>query len=66
MEAINRAFGDGIGRAKSTGKDYKEILTSKVRGGCIVTAEHDLNSQQSSALRYVTVKVESDSINTDR
>ena len=25
MEAINRAFGDGIGRAKSTVKDYKEI-----------------------------------------
>lgn len=64
MEAINRAFGDGIGRAKSTGKDYKEISRSKVRGGCIVTAEHDLNSQQSSALRYVTVKIESDSIDT--
>ena len=64
MEALNRAFGDGIGRAKSTGKDYKEISRSKVRGGCIVTAEHDLNSQQSSALRYVTVKIESDSIDS--
>lgn len=63
-ETLNRAFGDGIGRAKSTGKDYKEISRSKVRGGCIVTAEHDLKSQQSSALRYVTVKIESDSIDS--
>ena len=64
FEDINRAFGDGIGRAKATGKDYKENLKSEVRGGCIVTAEHDLNSQQSSALRYISVTIDNNSIDT--
>lgn len=65
FEDILRAFGEGIGRAKSAGKDFKEIIRTKVQGGCIVTAEHDLDSQQSSALRYVSVPIESESINTD-
>ncbi|MBR4152006.1 MAG: hypothetical protein IKT98_03530 [Selenomonadaceae bacterium] len=64
FEDILRAFGEGIGRAKSAGKDFKEIMRTKVQGGCIVTAEHDLESQQSSTLRYVSVPLESDSINT--
>ena len=38
---------------------------TKVQGGCIVTAEHDLDSQQSSALRYVSVPIESESVDTD-
>ena len=65
FEDILRAFGEGIGRAKSAGKDFKEIIRTKVQGSCIVTAEHDLESQQSSALRYVSVPIESESINTD-
>lgn len=65
FEDILRAFGEGIGRAKSASKDFKEIIRTKVQGGCIVTAEHDLDSQQSSALRYVSVPLESESINTD-
>ena len=65
FEDILRAFGEGIGRAKSAGKDFKEIIRTKVQGGCIVTAEHDLESQQSSALRYVSVPIESKSIDTD-
>ena len=65
FEDILRAFGEGIGRAKSAGKDFKEIIRTKVQGGCIVTAEHDLDSQQSSALRYVSVSIESESIDTD-
>ena len=65
FEDILRAFGEGIGRAKSAGKDFKEIIRTKVKGGCIVTAEHDLESQQSSALRYVSVPIESESIDTD-
>jgi len=65
FEDILRAFGEGIGRVKSAGKDFKEIIRTKVQGGCIVTAEHDLDSQQSSALRYVSVPIESESIDTD-
>ena len=65
FEDILRAFGENIGRAKSGGKDFKEIMRTKVRGGCIITAEHDLESQQSSLLRYVSVSFESDSINTE-
>ena len=64
FEDILRVFGDGIGRAKSAGKDFNDIVRTKVRGGCIVTAEHDLNSQQSSTLRYISVNVEKDSIDT--
>ena len=60
-----RAFGEGIGRAKSAGKDFKEIIRTKVQGGCIVTAEHDLDFQQSSTLRYVSVPIESESIDTE-
>lgn len=65
FEDILRAFGEGIGRAKSAGKDFKDIIRTKVQGGCIVTAEHDLDSQQSSALRYVSVPIESESIDTE-
>ena len=65
FEDILKAFGEGIGRAKSAGKDFKEIIRTKVQGGCIVTAEYDLDSQQSSALRYVSVPIESESIDTD-
>ncbi|MBR1419557.1 MAG: hypothetical protein IJ575_00645 [Selenomonadaceae bacterium] len=64
FEDILRAFGEGIGRAKSAGKDFNEIIRTKVQGGCIVTAEHDLESQQSSALRYVSIPLENDSIDT--
>lgn len=64
FEDILRTFGDGIGRAKSAGKDYNDLVRTKVRGGCIVTAEHDLNPQQSSALRYISVNIEKDSIDT--
>lgn len=64
FEDLLRAFGENIGRAKSAGKDFKEIIRTKVQGGCIVTAEHDLELQQSSALRYVSVPLESDSIDT--
>ena len=52
-------------RRYSAGKDFKEIIRTKVQGGCIVTAEHDLDSQQSSALRYVSVPLESESLDTD-
>ena len=65
FEDILRTFGEGIGRAKSAGKDFKEIIRTKVQGGCIVTAEHDLDSQQSGALRYVSVPLKSESIDTD-
>lgn len=65
FEDILRTFGDGIGRAKSAGKDYNDLVRTKVRGGCIVTAEHDLNPQQSSALRYISVNIEKDSIDTN-
>ena len=65
FEDILRAFGEGIGRAKSAGKDFKEIIRTKVQGGCIFTTEHDLDSQQSSALRYVSVPIESESIDAD-
>ena len=65
FEDILRAFGEGIGRAKSAGKDFKEIIRTKVQGGCIVTAEHDLDLQQSSALRYVSIPIESESIDTE-
>ena len=65
FEDILRAFGEGIGRAKSAGKDFKEIIRTKVQGGCIVTAEHDLDFQQSSTLRYVSVPIESESIDTE-
>ena len=63
FEQILRPFGDGIGRAKSTGKGAKKILKTRVRGGCIVTAESDLNNQQSSMLRSVTVNIEKAKIN---
>ena len=52
-------------RRYSAGKDFKEIIRTKVQGGCIVTAKHDLDSQQSSALRYVSVPLESESLDTD-
>lgn len=65
FEDILRTFGESIGRAKSAGKDFKEIVRTKVQGGCIVTAEHDLESQQSSTLRYVSVLLENDPINTE-
>ena len=64
FEVIIRVFGDGIGRAKSTGKDYKENIQAKVRGGCIVTAEHNPNAQQSSTLRYVTSELGNGTIDT--
>jgi hypothetical protein len=60
FEKILRAFGDGIGRAKS-GPTFNEIEQVPVCGGCIVTAEHDLESQQSSALRCVSVHVNRES-----
>ena len=60
FEKILRAFGDGVGRAKS-GPSFNEIEQISVCGACIVTAEHDLEAQQSSALRCVTVAVTRDS-----
>lgn len=65
FEDILRAFGDEIGRAKSAGANYGEIVRTHVRGGCIVTAENTPNAQQSSALRYVVLKFYPDSIDTD-
>ena len=65
FELILRAFGDTIGRAKSAGKDFNDIVRTVVRGGCIVTAENQLGSQQSSVLRYVTIKIDHDSIDTN-
>ena len=62
FEVLTRVFGDGIGRAKATGKDYKENIQAKVRGGCIVTAEHSPNAQQSSTLRYVVNEIGKDAI----
>ena len=62
FEVLTRVFGDGIGRAKATGKDYKENIQAKVRGGCIVTAEHSPNAQQSSTLRYVVNELGKDVI----
>lgn len=64
FEVLTRVFGDGIGRAKATGKDYKENIQAKVRGGCIVTAEHSPNAQQSSTLRYVVNEIGKDAIDT--
>jgi len=60
FEKVLRAFGDGIGRAKS-GPTFNEIEQVPVCGACIVTAEHDLESQQSSALRCVSIHVTRDS-----
>ena len=65
FEEILRAFGDTIGRAKSGGMEFNSIRRSKVRGGCIITSEHDLDTQQSSTLRYITLSIDSDSIRTD-
>lgn len=64
FEDILRAFGDEIGRAKSAGANYGEIVRTRVRGGCIVTAENTPNAQQSSALWYVVLKFYPDSIDT--
>lgn len=64
FEEILRAFGDGVGRAKSGGTEFNALRRTKVRGGCIVTAEHELDSQQSSVLRYVSLQMGSDSIDS--
>ena len=65
FEEILRAFGDTVGRAKSGGTEFNTIRRSKVRGGCIVTAEQNLDSQQSSTLRYITLSVGKNSIDSD-
>lgn len=58
---VLRVFGDGIGRAKAvTGPDTPNFTgTEQIieRGGCLVTGEHPLNSQQSSNLRTLMVLV---------
>lgn len=64
FEEILRAYGDEVGRAKSGGKNFGDLVRTKVRGGCIVTAENMLESQQSSTLRYITLRLEKDSIDS--
>ena len=65
FEDIIRAFGDEVGRAKACGSNFEEIVRTKVRGSCIVTAENQPDSQQSSALRYVTLRFEPNSIDPE-
>ena len=62
LENIIRAFGDEVGRAKSGGAQHSDIIRSQVCGGCIVTSENVLETQQSSTLRYVTLRFEPNSI----
>lgn len=62
FETILRCFGDNIAKAKSNSTANK-IQQFTVRGGCIITAENDLPTQQSSALRCLTVKVNNNSFN---
>lgn len=66
FEDIIRCFGDEVGRARSCGANYSDIMRTQVRGACIVTAEEPLDSQQSSALRYITLRFETDSIDPNK
>ena len=65
FENILRTFGDGVSRAKSN-KRSDGIERSDVCGGAVVTAESDLNSQQSSRLRYLTVPVDNSSFDSEK
>lgn len=62
FETVLRCFGDNIAKAKSNVTADK-IQQFPVRGGCIITAENNLPSQQSSALRLLVVKVNNESFN---
>lgn len=64
LEDLLRPYGDGIGRAKSY-KAATKILKTRVRGGCIVTAESSLNQQQSSVFRTVTVMTDKTKVNLE-
>lgn len=61
FEFIDRTFGDGIGRGKTINQG-KEVVKTKVRGGCIVTSEHILNHQASSTVRCLHLFLEKTSI----
>ena len=65
FENLLRTFGDGVSRAKSN-KRSDGIERSDVCGGAVVTAESDLNSQQSSRLRYLTVPVDNSSFDSEK
>lgn len=64
FENVLRCFGDGVGRSKSDAT-FNQLESISVLGGCVITAEQDLGSQQSSALRYVTTKVNRDSFDSN-
>lgn len=65
FENLLRTYGDGVSRAKSN-KRSDGIERSEVCGGAVVTAESDLNTQQSSRLRYLTVPVDATSFDSEK
>ncbi|HWR42269.1 hypothetical protein [Sporomusa sp.] len=62
---VLRVFGDNASKAKSNAASTK-IERFDVRGAAVVTGENDLNTQQSSRLRYLTVPVDNTSFDAEK
>jgi hypothetical protein len=62
---VLRVFGDNAAKAKANAASTK-IERFDVRGAAVVTGESDLNTQQSSRLRYLTVQVDNSSFNAEK
>ncbi len=61
---VLRVFGDNASKAKANAS-ATNIERFDVRGAAVVTGESDLNTQQSSRLRYLTIHVDNSSFNAD-
>lgn len=62
---VLRVFGDNAAKAKANAASTK-IERFDVRGAAVVTGESDLNTQQSSRLRYLTISVDNSSFNAEK
>ena len=62
---VLRVFGDNAAKAISNATSTK-IERFDVRGAAVVTGESDLNTQQSSRLRYLTILVDNSSFNSEK
>jgi hypothetical protein len=62
---VLRVFGDNAAKAKANAASTK-IERFDVRGAAVVTGESDLNTQQSSRLRYLTIPVDNSSFNAEK
>lgn len=65
FETVLRTFGDNVARGTADPTSTK-INRFDVRGGAVVTGENDLPMQQSSSLRYLTVRVDKTSFLSEK